>query len=47
MDVMAARDIRRLFVMEKGKTIGRVTQTEAFQNILSVMELLSSLSNAL
>ena len=47
MDIMAAKDIRRLFVVEKGKIIGRVTQTELFQSTLSVMETLSSLSNAL
>jgi signal-transduction protein with cAMP-binding, CBS, and nucleotidyltransferase domain len=47
MDVMASKDIRRLFVMDKGKIIGRVTQTEVFQSTLSVMEILSSLSNTL
>ncbi|MDE1854013.1 MAG: CBS domain-containing protein [Thaumarchaeota archaeon] len=47
MDLMAAKDIRRLFVVEKGKIIGRVTQTELFQSTLSVMETLSSLSDAL
>jgi len=47
MDVMAAKDIRRLFVMDRGKIIGRVTQTEAFQSTLSVMEIISSLSNTL
>lgn len=47
MDLMAAKDIRRLFVVEKGKIIGRVTQTELFQSTLSVMEILSSLSNQL
>jgi CBS domain-containing protein len=47
MDVMAAKDIRRLFVVDKGKIIGRVTQTEVFQSTLSVMEILSSLSNTL
>jgi CBS domain-containing protein len=44
MDLMAGKDIRRLFVVEKGKIIGRVTQTELFQSTLSVMEILSSLS---
>jgi signal-transduction protein with cAMP-binding, CBS, and nucleotidyltransferase domain len=47
MDIMASKDIRRLFVMDKGKIIGRVTQTEVFQSTLSVMEILSSLSNTL
>lgn len=47
MDLMASKDIRRLFVVEKGKIIGRVTQTELFQSTLSVMEILSSLSGQL
>ncbi|HKT22105.1 MAG TPA: CBS domain-containing protein [Nitrososphaerales archaeon] len=47
MDLMAAKDVRRLFVIDKGKIIGRVTQTEVFQSTLSVMEILSSLSNVL
>jgi CBS domain-containing protein len=47
MDLMAAKSIRRLFVVEKGKIVGRVTQTELFQSTLSVLELLSSLSGQL
>ena len=47
MDLMAGKDIRRLFVVDKGKIIGRVTQTELFQSTLSVMEILSSLSDQL
>jgi CBS domain-containing protein len=47
MDIMAAKDIRRLFVVENGRIVGRVTQTEVFQSTLSVMEVLSSLSNTL
>lgn len=47
MDLMATKDVRRLFVVEKGKIIGRVTQTELFQSTLSVMETLSSLSSKL
>lgn len=47
MDVMAAKEIRRLFVVEKGKIIGRVTQTALFDSTLSVMEVLSSLTNQL
>ncbi len=43
MEVMTTKEIRRLFVVDKGKIIGRVTQTEVFQNTLSVMETLSSL----
>jgi predicted transcriptional regulator len=45
MDAMAAREIRRLFVVERGRIIGRITQTEVFQNTIDVMETLSSLSN--
>lgn len=44
MDLMAAKDIRRLFVVEKGRIVGRVTLTEAFQNALTVMRLLSSIT---
>lgn len=44
MDLMASKDIRRLFVVDKGKMIGRITQTELFQSALSVMETLQSLS---
>lgn len=47
MDLMASKEIRRLFVVEDGKIIGRVTQTELFQSTLSVMEILSSLSSQL
>ena len=47
MDLMAAKDIRRLFVVENGKLVGRITQTELFQSTLSVMEILSSLSSQL
>lgn len=47
IDIMAAKDIRRLFVVEKGRIIGRITQTEIFQSTLSVMEIISSLSNTL
>ena len=44
METMAEKDIRRLFVIDNGKLIGRITQTEVFQTTLSVMEILSSLS---
>ena len=47
MDKMAANNIRRLFVVDKGRIIGRITQTEIFQSTLSVMETLSELSNAI
>lgn len=45
MERMAAKEVRRLFVVEKGRIIGRITQTEVFQSTIDVMETLSSLSN--
>lgn len=45
MDVMASKDIRRLFVVDKGRLTGRVTQTDLFQSTLSVMETLSTLTS--
>ena len=47
MDKMAAKDVRRLFVVDKGRIVGRITQTEVFQSTLDVMETLSSMSNSL
>jgi CBS domain-containing protein len=47
MDLMASKDIRRIFVVSDGKIVGRITQTELFDSMLSVMETLSSLSNRL
>lgn len=46
MDKMVAKDVRRLFVVEKGKIMGRITQTEVFQSTIDVMETLSTLTNA-
>ena len=47
MDVMTAKDIRRLFVIDNGKIIGRVTQTDLFQSTLSLLETLSELPDLL
>ena len=47
MALMANKDVRRLFVVEKGKIIGRITQTEVFRSTIDVMETLSSLSGSL
>lgn len=47
MDVMTGKDIRRLFVVDKGKIIGRVTQTDLFQSTLSLLETLSELPDLL
>jgi CBS domain-containing protein len=43
MAKMVEKNIRRLFVVEKGKLIGRITQTELFENNLNVMMTLSSI----
>ncbi|MEM2236874.1 MAG: CBS domain-containing protein [Candidatus Caldarchaeum sp.] len=47
MAKMVEKGIRRLFVVEEGKIIGRVTQTELFENVLNVMMTLSSLKSQL
>jgi len=47
MAKMAEKGIRRLFVVEQGKIIGRITQTELFENTLNVMMTLSSLKTQL
>lgn len=44
MELMAANDIRRVYVVEEGKVIGRVTQTNAFKKILDLLMLLSDLT---
>ncbi len=47
MAKMVEKNIRRLFVVEKGKIIGRITQTELFENNLNVMMTLSSIRHQL
>jgi signal-transduction protein with cAMP-binding, CBS, and nucleotidyltransferase domain len=47
MGLMVQKDIRRLFVVEDGKIIGRVTQTELFDSTVDVLGSLSSLSSRL
>jgi CBS domain-containing protein len=44
MELMVEKSIRRVFVVENGKIIGRVTQTKMFGDSLNVMLSLSSLS---
>jgi len=44
MELMVQNDIRRVFVVDEGRIIGRVTQTTAFKRILDVLLLLSDLS---
>ncbi len=43
MELMATNEIRRVYVVEEGKIIGRVTQTEAFKHILDVLMTLASM----
>jgi len=47
METMVQKDIRRVFVVENGKIIGRVTQTKMFDDSLNVLESLSSLRSQL
>lgn len=47
MSLMVEKDIRRLFVVDKGKIVGRVTQSQLFESTLDVMSSLSSLSGQL
>ena len=43
MELMSSHSIRRVYVVEKGKIIGRVTQTGAFKSLLDALLLLSEL----
>lgn len=47
MDIMTAKDVRRLFVVDKGKIVGRITQTDLFQSTLALLETLSELPDEL
>ena len=47
MSLMVEKDIRRLFVVENGKIVGRVTQGHLFESTLDVMSSLSSISGEL
>ena len=47
MGLMVQKGIRRLFVVEDGKIVGRVTQTELFDSTVEVLGSLSSLSSQL
>jgi predicted transcriptional regulator len=40
---MMDKNVRRLFVVEEGKIVGRITQTELFLSMLDVMTSLASL----
>lgn len=43
MKLMVEKAIRRVYVVEDGKIIGRVTQTGAFRHMLDVVRILSSI----
>jgi len=47
MSLMIEKDIRRLFVVDDGRIVGRVTQGHLFESTLDVMSSLSSLSGQL
>ena len=43
MEKMVEKGIRRVYVVENGKVVGRITQTMLFEDSLNVMESLSSM----
>jgi CBS domain-containing protein len=47
MSAMVDKDVRRLYVVEEGKVVGRITQTRLFQSNFDVMMSLSGLTGAL
>lgn len=47
MSLMVEKDIRRLFVVEDGKIVGRLTQGHLFESTLEVLSSISSLSGQL
>ncbi|MCX8027079.1 MAG: CBS domain-containing protein [Thermodesulfovibrionales bacterium] len=47
LNMMAVKGIRRIYLIENGKIIGRVTQTEILKNMLNVMKTLASLPRKL
>lgn len=47
LNVMALKAVRRIYITEHGKIIGRVTQTEILKNMLNVMRTLASLPHQL
>ena len=47
LKLMTDNDIKRVFVVEKGKIIGRVTQTGAFRRLLSLIIGLESVPRTL
>jgi len=47
MSIMVEKDVRRLYVMDGGKVVGRITQTRLFQSNFDLMLSLSGLTGAL
>jgi len=47
MGMMVEKDVRRLYVIERGKVVGRVTQTHLFQSNFDLMMSLSGLAGTL
>ena len=47
LDLMNEKNIRRVYAVEDGKIIGRVTQTESFRFLISIFEGLESISRVL
>ena len=47
MSMMVEKDVRRLYVVEGGKVVGRITQTRLFQSNFDLMMSLSGLTGAL
>lgn len=47
MTLMAAKEIRRVYVVEEGRVIGKVTQTGAMHKLLDALMTLSSIPHQL
>ena len=47
MSRMVEKDVRRLYVIEGGKVVGRITQTRLFQSNFDLMMSLSGLAGSL
>ncbi|MDJ0274671.1 MAG: CBS domain-containing protein [Nitrososphaerota archaeon] len=43
LQLMAEKNIRRLYVVEGGKVIGRITQTKSMESLLDILMTLQSL----
>ncbi len=44
MRLMVEKEVRRIYVVEDGKIIGRITEADLFQNLLNVMLALQSIT---